>query len=96
MQRVPPARAERTRGLGKRRRVPDTAAPSVGDVVRATDIYCRTFRHAQFKGKAGRWRFVNPHASREVCEGWVRDGLIDGCGKPFRFDGKTVERCGYV
>ena len=64
--------------------------------MRRGDIACRTFRHAQFKGKAGRWRFVNPHARKEECERWVREDLIVGCGKPFRFDGKRVEACGYV
>ena len=69
--------------------------------VRHRELNCRIFRHANFKSRRG---FVNPHAPREECERWVRQGLIFGCGKPFRFvgpaDGNSpenrVEACGYI
>jgi hypothetical protein len=66
-------------------------------VVRPQDVACRTFRHAEFKGKAGRFRFVNPHAPQAECERWVREDLIVGCGKPFRLEAqaKRVSKCGY-
>ena len=72
--------------------------------VHRRNLACRTFRHAVPKpdanqrGVKGRLvgGFANPHAPREECERWVREGLIFGCGKPFRFNGKKVEACGYV
>ncbi len=57
------------------------------------EIRCKIFRHANFKDGM---KFVPPHAPKEVCDKWVRDGLIWGCSKPFKFDGKTVEKCGYI
>lgn len=56
-------------------------------------IRCTIFRHAVFKRD---FRFVNPHATREECEAWLRDGLVYGCAKPFTFDGVTVRKCGYI
>jgi hypothetical protein len=40
--------------------------------------------------------FVNPHASQKTCELWVQSGKVWGCGKPFIFDGKKLEKCGYI
>ena len=56
-------------------------------------IRCAIFRHAVFKHN---FNLVNPHASQEECESWVRDGLVYGCAKPFRFNGTTVQPCGYI
>ena len=72
------------------------ACPHCGELctVQRSQIFCRIFRHAEFKGRSG--RFVNPHAPQSECERWVREGLIVGCGKPFKFDGKTVAKCGYI
>ena len=64
--------------------------------VKRHEIACKIFRHATFKAKAGRFRFVNPHAPKAECDRWVAEGLIWGCGKPFRFDGKRVEVCDYI
>jgi len=67
-------------------------------VVRPQDVACKIFRHAEFKGTAGRFRFVNPHAPLAECERWVREDLIVGCGKPFRLEAhaKRVSKCGYL
>lgn len=58
-----------------------------------SEIRCTVFRHAVFK-KSG--EFVPPHAEKEECERWIREDLVWGCAKPFRFNGKMVEVCGYV
>lgn len=34
-----------------------------------------------------------PHSTEKECE---EAKLMFGCGKPFRFDGKVVEKCGYL
>ena len=61
--------------------------------VHKTDIRCTIFRHAVYKKDSS---FVNPHASREECEKWIKSGEIYGCAKPFIFDGKNVKKCGYI
>ena len=61
--------------------------------VSKSDIRCTIFRHAVYKKDCS---FVNPHASEEECERWVASGVVYGCGKPFKFDGNTVEICGYI
>ena len=69
--------------------------PHCGDfcIVAVGDVRCTIFRHAV---RISDFAFVNPHASREHCEEWIRKGLVYGCGKPFIMDGKKVESCGYI
>ena len=57
------------------------------------EIRCTIFRHAVFKTGM---RFVPPHAPKKECERWLREGLVYGCTKPFKFDGKKVEICDYI
>jgi hypothetical protein len=57
------------------------------------EIRCTIFRHAVFKNEM---KFVPPHASKEECERWLRENLVFGCAKPFKFDGNKVEICGYI
>lgn len=56
-------------------------------------IQCKIFRHAVYKKNM---KFVNPHASKDECERWLKDDIVYGCTKPFRFDGTTVEKCDYI
>ncbi len=39
---------------------------------------------------------IGPHTSRAECERLVREGLIWGCGRPFKFDGLRVSICEYI
>jgi hypothetical protein len=57
------------------------------------EIRCTIFRHAVYKKGS---KFVPPHASQKECEKWLKEGLVHGCAKPFRFDGKKVEKCEYI
>lgn len=57
-------------------------------------LNCQIFRHGAYKADPSRQ--VPPHTPKDECDRLVAEGLIVGCGKPFRFDGKTVEKCGYV
>ena len=61
--------------------------------VHKTEIRCTIFRHAVYKQTLA---FVNPHASRTECERWLREGLVYGCARPFKFDGKQVQTCDYI
>jgi hypothetical protein len=56
-------------------------------------IRCTIFRHAVFKQNM---QFVPPHAPKAECDRWIREGLVWGCGRPFRFDGRTVSVIGYI
>ena len=58
-----------------------------------SEIRCTIFRHGNFKDNM---EFVPPHAPKDICDFWVSNDLIYGCGKPFKFDGKSVYLCGYI
>lgn len=62
-------------------------------LVKKEDIRCTIFRHAVFKNKL---EFVPPHAPKEECDRWIRENLVYGCGKPFKFDGKSVTIIDYI
>lgn len=59
-----------------------------------TEINCRIFRHGVYKDT---YMQINPHASKTECDRLVTNGLIFGCGKPFRInESKTcIETCDY-
>ena len=57
------------------------------------EIRCTIFRHGNFKKD---FSFVPPHSSKEECDRWIKEDLIWGCGKPFRFTGATLEICDYI
>ena len=55
--------------------------PHCQDWVEIVAINCAIFRHGVFKASGLQ---MPPHANEEECTGWVREGLIWGCGKPFQ------------
>lgn len=61
------------------------------------EIACAIFRHGIYKSNGQQ---LNPHASKEECENAFNNGLIFGCGKPFRVslnsNGLTAEECDYI
>jgi hypothetical protein len=61
--------------------------------VTSNEVNCKIFRHAVFKINM---TFVEPHATKEECDKWVMDGLVWGCGKPCKFEGDKVVKCGYI
>lgn len=61
--------------------------------VHISDIKCGIFRHAILKSNN---EFINPHATEEECKNLKMLNLVYGCAMPFKFDGKTVEKCGYI
>jgi hypothetical protein len=56
-------------------------------------INCKIFRHAI---NSETFEFMNPHAAKDVCEKWVSDGKIYGCGKPFILDENIALKCDYL
>lgn len=61
--------------------------------VKKKDINCKIFRHAVFKKNL---EFVPPHSSKDECDRLVKEDLIYGCGKPFKFTGTSVTIIDYV
>ena len=45
------------------------------------ELNCRIFRHGVFKINGTQ---INPHASKELCDFYVKNDLILGCSKPFQ------------
>lgn len=66
----------------------------MGIVVAREDIACGIFRHGVYIAPPN--EPLGPHATKETCDYAVANGLIYGCGKPFRFDGLTVTSCDYI
>ena len=61
--------------------------------VLSTEINCGIFRHGMFKNTG---QLISPHAPKDQCDSWHQQGLIWGCGKPCRFNGKEFESCDYI
>lgn len=60
-------------------------------------LNCCIFRHAIMKGTGTQ---IDPHTNKETCDYLFTNGLIHGCGKPFRIivsnDKMIVEICEYI
>ena len=61
--------------------------------VQKNEINCTIFRCGWLKSN---WVQVDSHATQDVCDAYVKNALIYGCGKPFKFDGKSLTTCGYI
>ena len=76
---------------------PILICPHCNDYIIITKINCGIFRHGVLK-KNGKQ--INPHTSKEICEYYINNNLIYGCGKPFRIindnDALKIEICDYV
>jgi len=72
--------------------------PRCDALVYIEQINCAIFRHGSFKSNGEQ---IPPHSSKEKCDALVKEGLIYGCGKPFRViidaNGTLVaEVCAYI
>jgi hypothetical protein len=60
-------------------------------------INCAIFRHGVLKENGQQ---IDPHSVKELCEYYVNNNLIYGCGKPFKIILKNgifeTEICGYI
>lgn len=55
--------------------------PHCLEPVLIAELNCQIFRHGTFINNGQQ---VNPHATKEVCDYFVDNDMIYGCGKPFR------------
>lgn len=72
---------------------PIISCPHCGQLILIETVACTIFRHGVFRNSM---RQLPPHSTKEVCDRVVSQGLIYGCGKPFRYDGVTVSVCKYI
>lgn len=69
-----------------------TACPHCGEHVEIEQINCGIFRH----GNTLDGQPLSPHLPRAECDRLRSERLlIHGCGRPFKFDGKTISVCEY-
>ena len=76
---------------------PILICPHCNNYVLIEKINCGIFRHGTLKSNNTQ---INPHASKEECEHFINNGLIYGCGKPFKIiqenDKFIIEICEYI
>jgi hypothetical protein len=76
---------------------PVLICPHCNDFIIIEQINCGIFRHGILKSHNTQ---INPHASKEECEYFINNGLIYGCGLPFRIiqEGNkfVIEICEYI
>ena len=77
--------------------VPILECPHCGDYVLIEKLNCGIFRHGTIK-KTGKQ--VEPHADKKLCDFYINNQLIYGCGKPFQIiknDTKfIIQICEYI
>lgn len=61
----------------------------MGIEVEWNQVNCKIFRHGVLKATG---QPMNPHTPKNECDRLAREGLIWGCGRPFRFDGLSPPR----
>jgi hypothetical protein len=72
---------------------PVISCPHCKQLIIIEQINCKIFRHGVIKKTM---KPLPPHLPRALCDYVARHDLIYGCGKPFWYDGKKVEKCGYI
>ena len=55
--------------------------PHCNNIVEIIEINCAIFRHGVYKNNNMQ---IGPHEPKEICDNLFNNGLIYGCGKPFR------------
>ena len=50
-------------------------------IIYKKDFNCKIFRHGVYKNNN---KQINPHLNKNECDRLFKEGLIYGCGKPFK------------
>lgn len=76
---------------------PILKCPHCNEDIIIEKINCGIFRHGILKKN---YTQINPHSLKELCDYYVQNELIYGCGKPFRIVIKNsvfeTEICDYI
>ena len=71
--------------------------PHCNEFVIINELNCKIFRHGVFKTSGEQ---IPPHLEKKKCDELETNGVIYGCGKPFKIDvvnGKwVVSICDYI
>jgi hypothetical protein len=71
--------------------------PHCNQLIIIEKINCAIFRHGIFKESG---KQIDPHSSKDLCEYYIRENLIYGCGKPFKIillnNELKTEICDYI
>ena len=71
--------------------------PHCNEYIAIEEINCKIFRHGVFKNTGIQ---IDPHLPKNLCDYYVENNLIYGCGKPFILvinDGiYTTQMCNYI
>jgi hypothetical protein len=71
--------------------------PHCKDCILIEELNCRIFRHGILKHNGVQ---INPHSPKDLCDHYVKNNMIYGCGKPFLIKGDApnliVEICDYI
>ena len=64
-----------------------TSCPSCNAlvVIDPSEVNCKIFRHGVMKDTGTQ---IDPHLAKEGCDKLAAEGLIYGCGKPFKLERK--------
>jgi len=76
---------------------PILECPHCKEYIIIEQINCGIFRHGIFKNNGQQ---IEPHSPKELCEHYIKNDLIYGCGKPFKISINNniffIEICDYV
>jgi hypothetical protein len=71
--------------------------PHCSNLIIIEKINCAIFRHGIFKENGNQ---IDPHSSKDLCEYYIKQNIIYGCGKPFRIillnNQLQTEICDYI
>lgn len=71
--------------------------PHCDEYIMIEEINCKIFRHGVFKNNGTQ---IDPHSSKKLCDYYIENNLIYGCGKPFILvvnnNNYKAEICNYI
>jgi hypothetical protein len=71
--------------------------PHCNEYIAIEEVNCKIFRHGVFKNSGTQ---IDPHSPKNLCDYYVENNLIYGCGKPFLLvinnNIYTTEICNYI
>lgn len=83
--------------MSQEKEEPILTCPHCNNFIIIKKINCGIFRHGILKNNS---KQIDPHSSKEMCEYYIKNNLIYGCGKPFKIinNNGTLESeiCEYI
>jgi len=72
--------------------------PHCEEYIEVLKLNCCIFRHGVFKHNG---KQIDPHCKKDLCDKYINENLIYGCGKPFKIikdeNGNFIpEICDYI